>query len=145
MQGEMRFTCFSEIGTAPEAEQLFLLSCLHSEKQECRFLLLQFHAPSPRRCSTLFTAVYKRPLKEEEGLFAFGLRFGFWLWLWFGAFSFWLLAFALEHGAFCFCFYFGLLPWAFALRAFAFCFGAFGCGKLLEGKRLARKELLKKG
>jgi hypothetical protein len=44
-QGEMRLTCFSKIGTAPEAEQLFLLSCLHSEKQECRFLLLQCHAP----------------------------------------------------------------------------------------------------
>jgi hypothetical protein len=29
--------------------------------------------PLPKSCcSTLFTAVYKRPLKEEEGLFAFG-------------------------------------------------------------------------
>jgi hypothetical protein len=44
-QGEMRLTCFSEIGTAPEAERLFLLSCLHSEKQECRFFLLQWHTP----------------------------------------------------------------------------------------------------
>jgi hypothetical protein len=38
---------------------------LHSEKQEGRFLLLQCHTPP---CSALFTAVYKRDLKEEEGL-----------------------------------------------------------------------------
>jgi hypothetical protein len=38
-QGEMQITCFSEIDTAPEAEQLFLLSCFGSEKQESRFLL----------------------------------------------------------------------------------------------------------
>jgi hypothetical protein len=49
-QAEMQLNSFSqniylsaEIGTAPategeDAEQLLLLSCLHSEKQECRFL-----------------------------------------------------------------------------------------------------------
>jgi hypothetical protein len=40
----------AEIGTAPateevSAEQLLFLSCLCSEKQEHRFLLLQCHAP----------------------------------------------------------------------------------------------------
>jgi hypothetical protein len=44
-QGKMRLTCFSKIGTALEAEHLFLLRYFHSEKQECRFLLLQCHAP----------------------------------------------------------------------------------------------------
>jgi hypothetical protein len=39
-QGEMQLTCFSEIAQPRrEAEQLFLLGCLHSEKQEHRFLL----------------------------------------------------------------------------------------------------------
>jgi hypothetical protein len=38
---------------------------LNSDKQECRFLLLQCHTPP---CSSLFAAVYKIPLKEEEGL-----------------------------------------------------------------------------
>jgi hypothetical protein len=44
-QGEMRLTCFSESGTALETEQLFLLSCLSSAKEEHRFLLLQCYAP----------------------------------------------------------------------------------------------------
>jgi hypothetical protein len=39
-QGEKWLTCFSEIGIALEAEQLFLLNCLCSEKQVNRFLLL---------------------------------------------------------------------------------------------------------
>jgi hypothetical protein len=57
-QGEMRLTCFSEIGTDPEAEQLHLLSCLRSEKQEHRFLLQQCHAP-PRE-PLLHQPVYHR-------------------------------------------------------------------------------------
>jgi hypothetical protein len=44
-EGEMWLTCFSEIGMALEAEQLFLLNCLCSEKQVHRFILLQCHAP----------------------------------------------------------------------------------------------------
>jgi hypothetical protein len=77
-QGEMRLTCFSEIVTALEAEQLFLLSCLCSAKQEGRFLLLQCHAPPQSLCSTLFAAVYKRP--TERGLEA--LASCLWLLLW---------------------------------------------------------------
>jgi hypothetical protein len=55
-QGEMQLTCFSEIGTAPEAAHLFLLSCLSSEKQERRFLLLQCHTPPQE---LLFHPVYR--------------------------------------------------------------------------------------
>jgi hypothetical protein len=87
-QGEMQLTCFSEIGTAPEAEQLFLLSCLCAEKQELRFLLLQSR-PSPRAsANSLFATGNKRPLKEEEELFPLAFTLGFCFWL-FGVGSFW--------------------------------------------------------
>jgi hypothetical protein len=69
----MWLTCFSEIGTALEAEQLHRLS-LRSEKQERRFLLLQCHAPPQSLCSTLFAAVYKRTVEGgPEDFWGFGL------------------------------------------------------------------------
>jgi hypothetical protein len=45
----------------PDAAQLLFLSCLHSEKQECRFLLLQCQ-PLPEKCcsTSLITTGYKR-------------------------------------------------------------------------------------
>jgi hypothetical protein len=69
----------AEIGTAPAAEeenaaQLLLLSCLHSEKQECRFLLLQCHC-----CSTLFPTGEKRLAEGGQEAFALGFwLLGFW-------------------------------------------------------------------
>jgi hypothetical protein len=60
-----------------------------------RLLFTDWHSPGSRNegfscynvtplpeshCSTLLTAVYKRPLKEEEELFAFGFHLGFLLW-----------------------------------------------------------------
>jgi hypothetical protein len=72
-------------------------------------------------------AVYKRPLKEEEGLFTFG----FYLGLLPLAFCSGLLAFALECEAF---------PLGFCLLLLAFWYG-----KLLEGKRLLKEKGLLKG
>jgi hypothetical protein len=66
--------------------------CLCSEKQEPGFSCY-YVKPLPRsHCSTLFIAIYERPLKEEEeGLFAFRLVWGLLA-----------LVFALGHEAFCF-------------------------------------------
>jgi hypothetical protein len=79
----MQLTRFSEIDTDREEKQLFPLSCLLSEKQEHRFLLLQCHAPPESLSFTLFTTGYKRP--AEGGLEVFWLllwvfHFGLWLW-----------------------------------------------------------------
>jgi hypothetical protein len=114
-QGEMQLTCFSEIGTDPEREQLACIQRSRKAGFSCYNV-----TPLPKSCcSTLFTTVYKRPLKEEEGLFAFGFYFG-------------LLALALAW-----VFHYGFWLWAF------------WCGKLLketritEGKRIAKRKLLK--
>jgi hypothetical protein len=95
---------------------------LHSEEQECRFLLLQCHATPESFCSTLFATVYKRP--PEGGL---------------GAFCFLPLAFGLED-------FWGLgFLGSFALILLLW---DFWCGKLLEGrritegKRMAKEELI---
>jgi hypothetical protein len=69
-------------------------------------------------CSTLFDAVYKRPLKEGLRFFAFCLWLlllrAFWAWVFWGS---------------------GLiiLRWAF------------GCGKILEGKRITEGKRIAKG
>jgi hypothetical protein len=64
---------------------------------------------------------YKRPLKEEEGLYCFCL-----LGLYFGLLGFLLGFFTLNIGK-------NLLLWAF------------WCGKLLEGKRIIEGKMLKRG
>jgi hypothetical protein len=81
-EGEMQFACCFGISTAPEAEQLSLLS-LHSEKQESYNV-----TPLPESlCFTLFAAVYKRPPEGGLGAFCFlplasilgfGLCFSLW-------------------------------------------------------------------
>jgi hypothetical protein len=87
-QGKMWLTCFSEIGIPLEAEQLFLLNCLCSEKQEAGFSCYNV-MPLPRAsappCLPLFI---KGPLKGGLGTFAFCLWLfalegflGFGLWL----------------------------------------------------------------
>jgi hypothetical protein len=59
-QGEMWLTCFSKIGIAPAAEQLFLWNCVQ---------IVTMSRPSLRAsappCLLLFI---KGPLKEEKGL-----------------------------------------------------------------------------
>jgi hypothetical protein len=105
---QAQLTCFSEIGTVQKAEQLFLLSCLHRRIRE---------GFSEGLCSTLFAFGYK---KTQGGHWAFSLgALAF-------ALGFWLLAFALGHGA-------------FAL-AFAFCFWLFGVGSFWKGKELLEEN-----
>jgi hypothetical protein len=72
------------------AEQLLLLNCLFSEKQEHRFLLLQCQVLPENLCSTLFTTGYKRLTEAGCEAFAFGFfcfeafAFGFWAFGFFG-------------------------------------------------------------
>jgi hypothetical protein len=85
----------AEIGTAPAIEkgnaaQLLFLGCLSSEKQECRFLLLQCHAPPPELLlHLLFTTGYKRLAEGGCQAFAFGFLMGKALGFWFLAFWMW--------------------------------------------------------
>jgi hypothetical protein len=72
-----------KIGTAlateeENAEQLLLLSCLHSERQEHRFLLLNVTPLPKNRCSTLFTTGCKRFAEGGKEVFAFSFGFLFW-------------------------------------------------------------------
>jgi hypothetical protein len=57
---------------------------LCSEKQKCKFLLLQCHTPSKSLCSTLFAVVYKKPLNEAFCFlplaFTVGFELGLLLW-----------------------------------------------------------------
>jgi hypothetical protein len=75
-QGELQLPCFSEIGTAREAEQLFLLSCLCSEKQNTGFSCYNATPLPHSLCSILNAAVYKRTPEGGRGAFCFG---EFWL------------------------------------------------------------------
>jgi hypothetical protein len=85
-QGKMQLTCFSKIGTTPEAEQLCLLSCLCSEKQERS---LPVTSPSLRATALPCSPVgIKRP--TEEGAWGFFALEGF----------FWALAFGFCFGLF---------------------------------------------
>jgi hypothetical protein len=71
-QGEMQliaFTCRPRLG---KADQLHLLSCV----QRSRNAGFSCYNVTPLPCSTLFATVYKRPLKEEEGLLFGFLFFG---------------------------------------------------------------------
>jgi hypothetical protein len=82
MQGEMQPTCFSEIGTAPEAEQLFFKLFVF-RKAGTQVFPVTMSCPRHSHCCIPFTAVYKRPLKAEEGLLLLA-----WAWAWAFGFCF---------------------------------------------------------
>jgi hypothetical protein len=63
-----------------------------ARQEEAHLLFQDWHSPRSRTAASpkLFAfreAVYKRPLKEEEGLFAFGLGFSLWAFLVWEAFG----------------------------------------------------------